>query len=94
MNTIHPGWTKQPRKTAATRTCEWCKRPFDHGNSRRMFCGEADCDRERDKERKREIVRLRKMFQEADAKRKKYDGMAKAQITEVKRAFREARSLN
>ena len=70
---IHANWLRRPPVTS-TRTCEWCKRPFDHGNSRRMFCGEEDCDRERDKERKREIVRLHKMLQEADAKRKTYDG--------------------
>ena len=68
---IHPHWlraTPQPA-TGPTRTCEWCKRPFDHGNSRRMFCGEADCDRERDRLRKQERAKLTKMLQEADARR-------------------------
>lgn len=91
---IHANWLRATGTTGtATRKCEWCKRPFNHGNSRRMFCGERDCDRERDKERKREAVRLREMFQEADAKRKKYDGIGKAQMAEVKRAFRETRGL-
>ena len=87
---IHDNWFRRPPVTS-NRTCEWCKRPFSHGNSRRMFCGEADCDRERDKERKREAVRLREMLQEADAKRKKHDAIGKAQMAEVKRVFRETK---
>lgn len=57
MNTIHSGWTRQPRQTAETRTCEWCKRPFKHGTVRRMYCGDPECDRDRDKARKRAEAR-------------------------------------
>lgn len=49
MHTIHKNWLRP-----AVRKCRWCKRPFTHGTVRRMYCGDPECDRDRDKARKRE----------------------------------------
>lgn len=51
---IHPNWLRP-----AVRRCHWCKRAFTHGTARRMYCGDPECDRDRDKARKREEARWR-----------------------------------
>lgn len=67
---IHRGWLRTSGK-APTRTCEWCKRPFDPGDSNRLFCGKPDCETAREMKRREEVARLKQMLQEADEKRRR-----------------------
>lgn len=57
-------------------------------------CGSDECRADHERTGARERASLRKMLAAADQKRQEYDGIGKAQMAEVKRTFREARSLN
>ena len=101
---IHANWLAQEKPTPRVGKekpvrhgiepllCESCKRDFIPANGQQVYCAAPNCVRNRAAKRQQERRRLQQMMADAERKKKKkYDSMAKAQITEVKRAFRETR---
>ena len=103
---IHEGWLAQEKPQPQVKKeqpvrhgiepqeCSACHDYYIPANAAQVFCTRPNCVRDRATKRQQERRRLQRWMKDAERKKKQYDGMAKAQVAAVKRAFREARSLN
>ena len=85
---------KAARDGVEPRVCDYCEQEYTPRQVQQATCGSDECRADHERTGARERARLRKMLAEADQKRQEYDGIGKAQMAEVKRAFRETRNLS
>ena len=71
--------------------CDACKRGFVPTNGAQVYCTAPNCVRDRATKRQQERRRLQQMMEDAERKKQEYNAIGKAQITAVKRAFRETK---
>ena len=102
---IHANWLRtteaparvekeQPvRHGIEPRLCESCKRGFIPANAAQIYCTAPNCVRDRATKRQQERRHLQQMMADAERKKQQHDGIGKAQMSEVKRAFRKARGI-